>query len=66
MPFIPHTDTTIRTMLAAIGAPDIDALFEKSRPSFAHRGCLACRQAMTEMEIGRHMHELAGPRWSSV
>ena len=29
MPFIPHTDNDIRTMLEAIGAPDIDALFEE-------------------------------------
>ena len=29
MPFIPHTADDIRTMLAAIGAPDIDALFEE-------------------------------------
>jgi glycine dehydrogenase subunit 1 len=29
MPFIPHTDNDVREMLAAIGAPSIDALFEE-------------------------------------
>ena len=28
MPFIPHTDNDIRTMLEAIGAESIDELFE--------------------------------------
>jgi glycine dehydrogenase subunit 1 len=29
MPFIPHTDTDVREMLGAIGAPSIDALFDE-------------------------------------
>ena len=29
MPFNPHTEDDVRKMLAAIGAPDIDALFEE-------------------------------------
>ena len=29
MPFIPHTTSDIRAMLDAIGAPDIDALFDE-------------------------------------
>ena len=29
MPFIPHTDDDTREMLEAIGAPDLDALFDE-------------------------------------
>ena len=29
MPFIPHTEDDIRAMLEAIGAADIDALFDE-------------------------------------
>ena len=29
MPFIPHTDQDTEEMLEAIGAPDIDALFDE-------------------------------------
>ena len=59
MPFIPHTDNDIRTMLAAIGAPDIDALFEEIPAELRAPGLPGVPPAMTEMEIGRHMHERA-------
>ena len=59
MPFIPHTADDIRTMLAAIGAPDIDALFEEIPAGLRAPGLPGVPPAMTEMEIGRHMHELA-------
>jgi len=29
MPFIPHTEQDIKSMLASIGAPNIDALFDE-------------------------------------
>ena len=29
MPFIPHTEADVSEMLAAIGAPNIDALFDE-------------------------------------
>ena len=32
MPFIPHTEDDIREMLAAIGAPSIEALFDEIPP----------------------------------
>ena len=47
MPFIPHTDNDIRTMLDAIGAPDIDALFEENRRTCALPACRACRRRST-------------------
>ena len=59
MPFIPHTEDDIRTMLAAIGAPDIDALFEEIPAELRAPGLAGVPPALTEMEIGRHMHELA-------
>jgi glycine dehydrogenase subunit 1 len=59
MPFNPHTDDDIRSMLATIGAPDIDALFEEIPPELRVPGLPGVPPAMTEMEIGRHMYELA-------
>ena len=59
MPFIPHTDEDVRTMLAAIGAPDIDALFDEV-PSNLRCGMLkALPDGMSEMEISRLMHQRA-------
>jgi glycine dehydrogenase subunit 1 len=59
MPFIPHTETDIRTMLDAIGAPDIDALFEEIPASLRAPGLPGVPPALNEMEVGRLMTELA-------
>jgi glycine dehydrogenase subunit 1 len=59
MPFNPHTDEDVRTMLAAIGAPDIEALFEEIPAELRVAGLPGVPPAMTEMEIARHMYELA-------
>jgi glycine dehydrogenase subunit 1 len=59
MPFIPHTDDDIRAMLATIGAPDIDALFEEIPAELRVHGLPGVPPALSEMEVGRHMHELA-------
>jgi glycine dehydrogenase subunit 1 len=59
MPFNPHTDEDVRTMLATIGAPDIEALFEEIPAALRVAGLPGVPPAMTEMEIGRHMYELA-------
>ena len=37
MPFIPHTDEDVREMLAEIGAPSIEALFDEIPPSCGSR-----------------------------
>jgi glycine dehydrogenase subunit 1 len=59
MPFIPHTEDDIREMLAAIGAPAIDSLFDEI-PNELRIGSLSgIPTALTEMEVGRLMQERA-------
>src|SRR5215213_2542812 len=59
MPFIPHTEADVRSMLATIGAPDIDTLFEEIPADLRAPGLPGVPPAMNEMEIARHMYELA-------
>ncbi|HWJ06308.1 MAG TPA: aminomethyl-transferring glycine dehydrogenase subunit GcvPA [Steroidobacteraceae bacterium] len=59
MPFIPHTDADIRTMLGAIGAADLDALFEEIPDALRAPGLPGIPPALTEMEVGRLMTEFA-------
>jgi glycine dehydrogenase subunit 1 len=59
MPFIPHTEADIREMLAAIGAPAIESLFEEI-PRELRVGTLSgIPEGLTEMEIGRLMQSHA-------
>lgn len=60
MPFIPHTDTDIRDMLDAIGASDIDQLFDEIPASLRMGELSGVPDGMTEQEISRLMHERAG------
>jgi len=60
MPFIPHTEDDVREMLAAIGAPSIDALFEEIPAALRTRELTGIPQALTEMEVGRLMQARAG------
>jgi len=59
MPFIPHTDADIRSMLQTIGAPDIDALFEEIPAALRAPGLPGVPPALTEMEVGRVMGDIA-------
>jgi len=59
MPFIPHTADDIREMLAAIGAPDVDALFDEIPVALRARALDAIPPALSEMEVGRLMAERA-------
>jgi len=59
MPFIPHTESDIRAMLATIGAPDIDALFEEIPAELRAPGLPGVPPALSEMEVGRLMSGLA-------
>ena len=43
MPFIPHTDDDEREMLSAIGAPDIEALFDEIPPNLRVTS-MSCRR----------------------
>jgi glycine dehydrogenase subunit 1 len=59
MPFIPHTADDIRDMLAAIGAPDTDALFDEIPPQLRSGALDGIPPAASEMQIGRLMMERA-------
>jgi glycine dehydrogenase subunit 1 len=59
MPFIPHTEADVREMLAAIGAPSIDALFEEIPAALRTRELSGIPDALTEMEVGRLMRSRA-------
>ncbi len=59
MPFIPHTDSDVQEMLAAIGAPSIDTLFEEIPANLRIQSLAGIPPAMTEMEIGRLMQSRA-------
>ncbi|HSW11630.1 MAG TPA: aminomethyl-transferring glycine dehydrogenase subunit GcvPA [Solimonas sp.] len=59
MPFIPHTDTDIREMLAAIGAPKLDALFDEI-PENLRCGTLSeVPEGLPEMRVAQLMHARA-------
>src|SRR5687768_3995068 len=59
MPFIPHTETDIKEMLAAIGAPSIDALFDEIPAALRIKSLAAIPEALTEMQVGRLMQSRA-------
>ncbi|MGI9245982.1 MAG: aminomethyl-transferring glycine dehydrogenase subunit GcvPA [Steroidobacteraceae bacterium] len=59
MPFIPHTEADTSAMLEAIGAHGIDALFEEIPAELRVPGLPGIPPALSEMEIGRLMTELA-------
>src|SRR5688572_24339585 len=56
MPFIPHTEGDVREMLAAIGAPSIDALFEEIPAALRIKSLAGIPEALSEMDVGRLMH----------
>ena len=60
MPFIPHTDEDVTQMLAAIGAPSIDALFDEIPAALRSGKLTQVPEALTEMEVSRLMHDRAG------
>jgi len=59
MPFIPHSETDIREMLASIGAPDIDALFDEIPPALRNGKLTQVPAGMNEMQVTRLMSERA-------
>ncbi len=59
MPFIPHTEEDVKEMLAAIGAPRIDNLFDEIPAELLIDDLHGMPEALTEMEISRLMHERA-------
>lgn len=59
MPFIPHTPEDIARMLAVIGAPSIDALFDEIPAALKAKPLDGVPPALCEMDIGRLMTERA-------
>ncbi len=59
MPFIPHTETDIAAMLRAIGAPNIDALFDEIPAALRSKGLQHVPDGLNEMQITRLMNERA-------
>jgi len=59
MPFIPHTDTDVREMLAAIGAPKLDALFDEIPEKLRCGTLSAVPEGLPEMRVAQLMHARA-------
>jgi glycine dehydrogenase subunit 1 len=59
MPFIPHTDEEVAQMLAAIGVPDIQELFDEIPEELRFRGLKDLPPAVSEMEAGHIMESRA-------
>jgi glycine dehydrogenase subunit 1 len=59
MPFIPHTEEEVQVMLDAIGAPDIDALFDEIPAYLKLDRLRGVPDALSEMEISRLMRNRA-------
>ena len=59
MPFIPHTETDIRDMLAAIGAPDIETLFDEIPAALKVQSLAKVPEGLSEMDVVRLMRERA-------
>ena len=59
MPFIPHTEADITAMLASIGAPNIDALFDEIPVQLRSGKLTQVPEGMNEMQITRLMSERA-------
>jgi len=59
MPFIPHTEKDTEEMLKAIGAPDLDALFDEIPEDLLISSLDGVPPALNEMQITRLMRERA-------
>ena len=51
MPFIPHTDDDVREMLAAIGAPSIEALFDEIPANLRVQSLEELPAGLSELEV---------------
>lgn len=56
MPFIPHTESDIAAMLASIGAPSTDALFDEIPAELNSGGLPGIPEGLSEMAVTRLMH----------
>ena len=65
MRYLPLTDADRRDMLAAIGAPSIDALFGDVPAAARHKGLLDLPRAMGEIEVERRLGAMAAKNVSA-
>ncbi len=66
MPFIPHTEQDVKEMLATIGAPSIDALFDEIPTNLRIKELPPIPEQLTEMELSRLMRERAAKDVSAL
>lgn len=59
MPFIPHTEADVRDMLAAIGAPDIETLFDEIPQSLKVKSLAKVPEGLSEMDTVKLMRARA-------
>lgn len=59
MPFIPHTDAEVDSMLAAIGAESIESLFDEIPAELRCDGLADVPEGLSEMAVGQIMHKRA-------
>jgi glycine dehydrogenase subunit 1 len=59
MPFIPHTEQDIQSMLASIGAKSIDALFDEIPAALRSGKLTSIGDGLNEMQVSRLMQERA-------
>jgi len=59
MPFIPHTEDEVKSMLDTIGVKSIEDLFDEIPQALRSEGLTKVPPGITEMEIGRIMRERA-------
>lgn len=59
MPFIPHTEADVAAMLAATGAPNIEALFDEIPPGLDCAGLPGVPEGLSEMALMRLARERA-------
>ena len=63
MRYLPHTEDEIVEMLAAIGKPSLDALFESIPPGARFERELAVPPPLDEASLMRHMKELSAKNY---
>jgi len=59
MPFIPHTEADVRSMLDAIGASDIEALFDEIPSELMVKSLAKVPEGLSEMDVVRLMRDRA-------
>jgi len=59
MPFIPHTEEDVKSMLAAIGVDSVEDLFDEIPVELRSEGLTKVPDGVSEMEVSRIMHEHA-------